>query len=62
MTFTGNYAKQANNFFDLWKGDDIWGGGVGYAYNTLIGPIGVTVNNSNWEDNVGIYFNMGFYF
>ena len=35
---------------------------MGYAYNTLIGPIGVTVNTSNWEDNVGIYFNMGFYF
>ncbi|MEI3154591.1 MAG: patatin-like phospholipase family protein [Odoribacter sp.] len=62
LIFTGNYAKQAENFFDLLKGDDIWGGAVGYAYNSLIGPISFTFDTSNWDKSLGFYFNLGFYF
>lgn len=62
LIFTGNYAKQADNFFDLLDGDDIWGGGIGYAYNSLIGPISVTFDTSNWDKSLGFYFNLGFYF
>lgn len=62
LIFTGNYAKQVENFFDIVEGDDIWGGGAGYAYNSLIGPISVTFDTSNWNKSVGFYFNLGFYF
>ncbi|MDE6451304.1 MAG: patatin, partial [Odoribacter sp.] len=62
LILTGNYAKQVDNFFDIIKGDDIWGGGAGYAYNSLIGPISVTFDTSNWNKNIGFYFNLGFYF
>ena len=62
VTFTGNYAKHANNFFDLVKGNDIWGGAIGYAYNSFIGPLSITLDTSNWDKNIGIYFNLGFYF
>lgn len=62
LIFTGNYAKQTENFFDLLKGDDIWGGAVGYAYNSLIGPISFTFDTSNWDKSLGFYFNLGFYF
>ena len=59
---TGNYAKQANNFFDLLEGKEILGGAIGYAYNSFMGPLGVTFDTSNWNSNIGIYFNLGFYF
>lgn len=62
ITVTGNYARQADNFFDILKGGDIWGGGAGYAYNSLIGPISVTVDLSDWDKKPGLYFNLGYYF
>lgn len=62
VTLTGNYAKQADNFFDILNGDDIWGGGAGYAYNSIIGPISVTFDMSNWDKKFGVYFNLGYYF
>lgn len=62
LILTGNYAKQADNFLDILKGDDIWGGAVGYAYNSIIGPISVTFDTSNWDKSLGFYFNLGFYF
>lgn len=62
VTLAGNYAKQADNFFDILSGDDIWGGGLSYAYNSLIGPISITFDMSNWDKRLGIYFNLGFYF
>lgn len=62
LILTGNYAKQADNFFDILKRDDIWGGAVGYAYNSIIGPISVTFDTSNWDKSLGFYFNLGFYF
>lgn len=62
VILTGNYAKQADNFFDILDGDDIWGGGAGYAYNSIIGPISVTFDMSNWDKKFGVYFNLGYYF
>lgn len=62
VTLTGNYAKQEDNFFDILKGDNIWGGGLNYSYNSIIGPIGVTFDLSDWDKKLGVYFNLGFYF
>lgn len=61
-SLVGNYAKQEDSFFDILKGDDIWGGGLNYSYNSIIGPIGVTFDLSNWDKKLGVYFNLGFYF
>ena len=62
ITLTGNYARQSESFFDILKGDDVWGGGAGYAYNSIIGPISVTFDMSNWDQKLGVYFNLGYYF
>ena len=60
ITLTGNYAKQSESFFDILKGDDVWGGGAGYAYNSIIGPISVTLNWSNCNKNGNKWENIGF--
>lgn len=63
VTLTGNYARQANNFIDIVKeNEDIWGGAIGYAYNSIIGPISVTFDLSDWDTTPGVYFNLGYYF
>lgn len=62
VTLAGNYAKQADSFFDILKGEDIWGGGLNYSYNSIIGPIGVTFDMSDWDRKFGVYFNLGYYF
>nr|WP_298612625.1 hypothetical protein [uncultured Odoribacter sp.] len=40
----------------------MWGGGVSYSYDSLIGPIDVVLNLSNWDKKLGFYFNLGYYF
>lgn len=62
VSLSGNYAKQENNFFDILSGKDIWGGGLNYSYNSIIGPIGLTFDLSDWDKKLGVYFNLGFYF
>lgn len=62
VSLSGNYAKQENNFFDILNGTNIWGGGLNYSYNSIIGPIGVTFDLSDWDKKLGVYFNLGFYF
>lgn len=62
VTLTGNYARQADNFFDILEGNGIWGGAAGYAYNSIIGPISITFDMSDWDKKFGVYFNLGYYF
>lgn len=62
ISLSGNYAKQDANFFDVFGGDDIIGGGVGYSYDSFVGPIDVTFSLSDWSKKLGFYFNLGYYF
>lgn len=63
LTLSGNYARQTSNFFDMLdEGNNLWGGAFTYAYNSLIGPISVTLDGSDWDRKLGVYFSLGFYF
>ena len=62
ISLVGNYAKQEANFFDIFGGDDIWGGGVGYSYDSIVGPIDFMFSLSDWSKKLGFYFNLGYYF
>lgn len=62
LTAVLNYAKQKDSFFDILSGDDIWGGGISYSYNTLVGPIDLWLDLSNRDHKLGFYFNLGYYF
>ncbi len=59
---TGNFALQNDNFFDILGDRGIWGGSVGYSYDTAVGPIGCSFNMSDYTDKLGFYFNLGYYF
>lgn len=62
VSLKGNYSLAANEFSDILHGDDIIGGGLEYAYNTLLGPISLTVNTSSLTKKVGVYFSLFRYF
>ncbi|MGL5681721.1 MAG: patatin-like phospholipase family protein [Marinifilaceae bacterium] len=62
ITLTGNYAKQHDYFKQIFKGNDIWGGGITASHNSLVGPIELTFNMSNWDTKFGVFFSAGYYF
>ena len=55
-------ALMESNFFDVFGGDDILGGGVGYSYDSIVGPIDFMFSLSDWSKKLGFYFNLGYYF
>ncbi len=62
LSIVGNYALQDDNFFDLFGRKGIWGGGIGYSRDSMLGPIDLIFSFSDWTEKLGCYFNLGFYF
>lgn len=62
VSLIGNYALQDNNFFDILGNKGIWGGSVGYSYDSALGPIAIQLNLSDRTEKLGFYFNLGYYF
>lgn len=62
ISLIGNYAIHDKNFFDLLKGESIWGGSIGYAYHSVFGPISTNFSLSNRNNNVQFYLNLGYSF
>jgi NTE family protein len=62
ISLIGNYAIHQNNFFKLIDGQSIWGGSIGYAYNSIAGPLSANIGMSSRNKKVQFYLNLGFYF
>lgn len=62
VSLIGNYALEADNFFDILGNKGIWGGAVGYSYDMPLGPVDVIFSMSDRTKKLGFYFNLGFYF
>jgi NTE family protein len=62
LSLAGNCLVQDDRFFDLPGGDATLGGSLGYAYDSIIGPVSVDVDYSGWTRKPGVYFNIGYYF
>ena len=58
----GHIAEQNNKLGDIFNGKPIWGAQVGYAYNSILGPLGGSLSWSNFTKQVSIYINLGFEF
>ena len=44
------------------KGDWLGGVGLGYAYNSIVGPLKATLHWSNLSKKVGFYLSLGYNF
>lgn len=62
VTLTGNYGVHNDELPGLFKGSNMWGGSVGYAYQSIAGPVSVNLSLSDWDKSPLFYFNAGFYF
>ncbi len=62
VSVLGNVASHDKEFFDLLKGNYLWGTGLGYSYNSMFGPIDAVFSYSNHTDKVGFYLNLGYTF
>lgn len=57
-----NYALHQDDFFDLFRGEQIWGGSLEYAYNSIVGPLNSSFSLSNRNKHLQFYLNLGFHF
>ena len=51
-----------DNFFDIWGAKPVWGGSVGYGYDSLFGPLEASLGYSSRSHKVGFYVNLGYVF
>ncbi len=58
----GHVAQQNNKLGDIFDDKPIWGAQIGYAYNSILGPLGGSLSWSNFTKQVSIYINLGFEF
>ncbi len=62
ISLIGNYALHHDNFFHLLNGKSIWGGSIGYAYNSFAGPLSASLGMSSQNTNVQFMLNLGYSF
>ena len=62
ITLTGNYGIHNNDFFHLLEGKSLWGGSLGYGYDSLFGPLEASFGYSSRAHDVGFYVNLGYVF
>ena len=59
LNATGNYAYDFYTFNQFEYGEGFYGMGLGYAYNTIVGPIRGGIHWSSLTHRVGVYFSLG---
>lgn len=62
ISLIGNFGVHHGDLLEINKGSGMWGGSIGYAYNSFAGPINANLSLSNWNKNVLFYLNVGFHF
>ena len=62
LSLTTNYGLTDNNFGDILKGKQLFGIGAAYGYDSMMGPIEVSLSISNRTNQVGLYGSVGFVF
>lgn len=46
----------------LFQGEDIWGAGIKYTYNSFLGPVSATIDYSDRAQKLSFYAHIGYYF
>lgn len=62
ISLIGNYAIHHDDFLSLFNGKSVWGGSLGYAYNSIAGPLSASFGMSNQNKHVQFFMNLGFSF
>lgn len=66
ISLIGNYGLQNEDFLSILKGKSVWGGSLGYAYNSIAGPLSVTFSMSDYHPSNHVktlfYMSLGYSF
>ena len=62
LTATFNYSRDFSAFREFENGSNLYGVGLGYAYDTIVGPLKAIVHWSSMTRKVGFYAAIGFDF
>ena len=62
LTLMGNYSRDFNSFRQFENGEDNWGVGMSYAYDSVVGPLKGIVHWSSMTHTVGLFVSLGFDF
>ena len=57
-----NYMRDSNDFSTYMKGPGIFGAGVRYAFDTVLGPLIADLHWSSLTHKAGFYIGFGYYF
>jgi NTE family protein len=61
VSLIGNAAAWGEEFNEMFD-NPLWGGAINYAYDSFIGPITVTIADSNFGDKVTLIVSIGYVF
>ena len=62
ISLKANYANHTPTAFDFKNSSSLWGAGISYSYNTVVGPVELLVDMSNHYKKPGVYISFGYYF
>ena len=62
LTAAFNYSRDFYSFGQFENGVDLYGCGLGYAYDTVVGPLKAVVHWSSMTRKIGFYASLGFDF
>lgn len=62
VSLIGNYGLHHNKAEKILEGRSIWGGSIGYAFNSVVGPLNFNLGLSDYVKRVQFYINLGYYF
>ena len=62
LSLIGNFGMHYATPKKILDGKHIWGGSIGYGFNSVAGPLNVSLGISDQTDKVQFYMNLGYYF
>lgn len=62
ISLIGNWGIHHNTLEKIWDGKQIWGGSIGYGFNSVAGPLNFNLGLSDQTEKVQFYMNLGYYF
>lgn len=62
LSLIGNWGIHHDTPRKILDGKHLWGGSIGYGFNSVAGPLNASLGLSNQTDKVQFYMNLGYYF
>lgn len=62
LSCIGNYMLHKEKLDGLFQGEDVWGAGIKYTYNSFLGPVSATIDYSDRAQKLSFYAHIGYYF